>query len=149
MHKWERASNYMGEEYFDYYVLLGQSRDSDPIERANFDAALKRLGGESETVIVIRSNHWAVGWIEQLLIHESDKEHIAEGEKIQAELENYPVLDDELYSQYETDHVMNYWKPASLSERIRLCHDCKIPIVAARHDDAPLRYNELRECLRE
>jgi hypothetical protein len=148
MHKWKRASNYMGEEYPDYYVLIGQNRDSDPLERANFDEALERLGGESETVLVIRSNHWAVGWVEVILIHESDKEHIAEGEKIQAELQDYPALSDDRFSQYETDEVMNYWKSASLSERVSLCKGCKVPIVAARRDDAPFHYNELWECLK-
>jgi hypothetical protein len=149
MEKWKSASNYMGEEYPEYYVLISQNRDSPPIDRANFDEALERLGGESETVKVIRSGHWAVGWVEVILIHESDKEHIGIGEKIQSELQDYPVLSEDRFSQYELDKVMGYWKSCGLRERIRLCQDCKIPFTAARFDDAPSRYNELWECLRE
>jgi hypothetical protein len=147
MVKWQRASNYCGEEYPEYYILLGQNRDSDALERANFDEALKQLGGESETVLVIRSNHWAVGWIEMILIHESDKEHVEQGNKIQAELENYPVLDETRFSEYENKEVMDYWDSCGLRERIRLCQNCKIPFVASRHNDAPYRYSELYECL--
>ena len=120
MNKWKSASNYMGTEYLDYYILIGQNRDSTALERANFDEALERMGGESETVLVIRSNHWAVGWIETILIHESDKEAIAKGEKIQAEIENYPVLSEERYSEYQNNEVMDYWRPhRGTGDRIR------------------------------
>lgn len=147
MEKWKSASNYMGEEYPDYYVLIGQNRDSNYMDRANFDEALEALGGESETVKVIRSGHWAVGWVEVILIHESDKEHIKIGEEIQDSLSDYPVLSDERYYSYEAKEVNDYWMSAGLRERIRLCQDCKIPFTAARFNDAPSRYNELWECL--
>ena len=149
MEKWTSASNYMGEEYPEYYVLLGQHRDSHLVDQSNFSCALDRLGGESETVIVVRSGHWAVGWVESLLIHESDSEAIAEGEKIQAEIADYPVLDDSDYSDREYRRVMDYWQPASLTERMHLCADCNIPVPAARHNDAPMRYDRLYECLAE
>lgn len=35
---------------------------------------LRELGGESETVRVVRESHWAVGWVEWIAIHESDIE---------------------------------------------------------------------------
>jgi hypothetical protein len=147
MKKWTRASNYMGEEYPEYYIAYGKNRDSDAMTRANFDEILFRLGGESKTVLVIRSGHWACGWIETILIHESDVESVAEGNKIEAQLSEYPVLDDERWSQYQNGEVYEYWKPASLSERVSLCKDAKIPIFAARRDDAPMLYDRLFEML--
>jgi hypothetical protein len=72
MNRWKRPSNYMGETFEEYYVLLGRHRDSDSVSRSNFEVALEALGGESETVLVARASHWAVGWCETLLVDESD-----------------------------------------------------------------------------
>ena len=124
MKKWERVDNYIGETYFDYYVLLSRHRDSGLVEESNFNSALKALNGESDTVKVIRSSHWAVGWIEVILIHESDKESIDKGNDIEESLNNYPILDEdafgdlvsekekEMYDQikYDADHgLYAYW----------------------------------------
>ena len=67
MRHWQRANNYMGEDFSAYLVLLGRHRDSPILDNVNFDAALELLGGESKTVLVERSSHWAVGWVEVLI----------------------------------------------------------------------------------
>ncbi len=65
LHRWTYPDSYMGETWYDYYRSgVGRSRDSGVLERANFDAMLEALNGESETVIVVCENHWAVGWVE-------------------------------------------------------------------------------------
>ena len=46
LERWTRCSNYMGEDFSDYYVVSGQNRDSSYIQQSNFIAATKRLGGE-------------------------------------------------------------------------------------------------------
>jgi hypothetical protein len=94
MQKWSRSENYIGESYFDYYVLLSRHRDSGIVEESNFQSALKALNGESDTVKVIRASHWLCGWIEMILIHESDKESVDKGNEIEKALENYPILDE-------------------------------------------------------
>jgi hypothetical protein len=33
---------------------------------------LDTLGGESETVIVVREAHWLLGWVEWIAIHQDD-----------------------------------------------------------------------------
>jgi hypothetical protein len=124
MQKWSRSENYIGESYFDYYVLLSRNRDSGLMEESNFQSALKMLNGESDTVKIIRANHWAVGWIEMILIHESDKVSVDKGNEIEESLENYPILDEddfyereseketEMYDQikYDADHgLFAYW----------------------------------------
>ena len=101
MQKWSRSKNYIGESYNDYYVLLSRHRDSGLVEESNFWSALKVLNGESKTVKVIRSSHWAVGWIEVILIHESDKESIDKGNEIEKAIECYPILDE--YDFYERE----------------------------------------------
>lgn len=99
MDMWERAQNYMGENYYEYFGFMSKTRDSDPIDESNFRVALERLGGLSETVIVIRSNHWLVGWIEGILIHQSDYDMVYKANDIRHELEEYPVLDDDDYER--------------------------------------------------
>ena len=108
--RWTMPDNYAGEIWPDYYRSgVGRSRDSDALERANFDAMLKRLGGESETVIVVRESHWAVGWVEWIAIHESDDKAIATASRIKSKLEDYPVVDEELYSEYEDEECSTVW----------------------------------------
>lgn len=101
--KWKAASNYAGDEYPDYYVVYGRSRDSTLLDQANFESALKRLGGESKTVITPRASHWAVGWVEPLLVHKDDAKAVEEAQAIVDALADYPVLDEELYSRKEYD----------------------------------------------
>lgn len=107
--KWKSAPNYMGEDYSDYYLVATQNRDSDALVRSNFRTALNMLGGESKNVIVARSGHWAVGWIEMLLVHETAKSKIKIAEKIIKDLADYPVLDEQDYyeeqqAEWEADY---------------------------------------------
>jgi hypothetical protein len=108
MKKWSRAENYIGESYFDYYVLLSRHRDSGLIEESNFNSALKMLNGESDTVKVIRASHWAVGWIEVILIHESDKVSVDKGNEIEESLGNYPILDEDDFYERESEKRDEY-----------------------------------------
>jgi hypothetical protein len=104
---WKRASNYIGEDYFDYYVVYSRNRDSNVLEQSNFEAALKLLGGECEDkVIIIRSGHWGCGWLELLLVHKDDS-HVAIAENIHEQLESYPVLNDIDYSDRVYEAVVD------------------------------------------
>jgi hypothetical protein len=103
MKMWHREDNYMGKDYSDYFVLMGHTRDSDALTESNFHTALDMMGGESNTVIVARMNHWLVGWVEGIFIHKSDQEAIDKGEDILAQLEEYPVLDEDDYDRTRAD----------------------------------------------
>ena len=71
--RWTLPDNYFGAEWPDYFSSgVGQSRDSVALERSNFECTLKALGGESETVIVVRESHWSIGWVEWIAIHQDD-----------------------------------------------------------------------------
>ena len=113
MQKWSRSENYIGETYYDYYVLLSHHRDSRLAEESNFWSALKMLNSESDTVKVIRAKHWLCGWVEMILIHESDKESINKGNEIEKALENYPILDEDDFYERESE------KREELIEEIR------------------------------
>lgn len=103
MQLWERSDNYFGEDYSDYYVLISRNRDSSALDNSNFDAALKRLGGQSDTIIVATISHWLCGWVDMLLIHKDDTVAVAIAEKIERDLEEYPILDDDLFDQWRKD----------------------------------------------
>ena len=148
--RWTRAPNYVGQTYCDHFVILGQHRDSGSLTRSSFQTALKMLGGEGDQVIVARSNHWAVGWIETIMVHESaSKELLETAQEILHSLEQYPVLDDDHWSQLEYDELYDYWENASLRGRVDHCKRANVTIFAARHDDAPWRYDRLYDYLRE
>lgn len=104
--KWTYPDNYMGEDYSEYYMGPGQSRDSDVLERCNFAVALDMLGGESEKVIAARASHWACGWVEQILVHESAKAKLKILSEIRRKLESYPVLDETEFSEMEHEEAL-------------------------------------------
>ena len=137
MDKWKSASNYMGEDYSQYYVLLTKSRDSDVLTKSNFDTALEQLGGENKDsgVEVIRSGHWAVGWIEMILIHETATDKIKVGEQIEASLKDYPILDEDKYYRMTMEHAQEVWDVLPTKERRELLK---------RYNDNPRKaYNKL------
>jgi hypothetical protein len=120
MKLWTMPSNYAGEVWPNWYVFLGQHRDSDALTRSNFRTALERLGGESETVQVIREGHWAVGWVEWIGIESSDENAVKLATEMECEIESYPVLDDEDFSQLESDEANEVWQNCyNTSERIK------------------------------
>ena len=116
--------NYMGQTpEKDLYVLLGRNRESDLLTESNWDCALERLGGESETVEIVRFGHWACGWIEYLCVRdESEAYKIAQD--IDMELENYPVLNEDDFSEREEKEAQRQWKEFyDVSERVAYVRD--------------------------
>jgi hypothetical protein len=128
----------------DWLIAYSVHRDSDVLERSNFAAMKRRLVdadsllGPSEMVAVETSSHWAVGWIDYLVVHPLS--HAARvAEQLNAKIADYPVLDEELYSQMEHDEAWLAWQNASVKDRIhylrRYCEG--VSIFAARRDDLP------------
>ena len=135
--RWTIPDSYMGAEWPEYFVFLGQHRDSDALTRSNFECGLRELGGESETVIVVRERHWAVGWVEWIAIHESDERALKIADEISCGLSDYPVLDESHFSELEWTEAQNYWESLSIRDRIELCAEAEISIFAARRDFIP------------
>jgi len=108
--RWEVPESWFGQHWHGWFVGLGQNRDSDALERSNFISALEALGGESETVRVVREGHWAVGWIEWIAIHESDDKALAIQYEIEGSLADYPVLDESDWSEEEAEEANEVWQ---------------------------------------
>lgn len=74
-------------------------RDSDALNRSNGAAIRKRIP-EGPDVLYGRSSHWAAGWVEELYVRVGS-ESAKELEKIELELQDYPILDESLYWEIE------------------------------------------------
>lgn len=112
------------------------TRDSDLYEQANWVAIQKILNeefgperklpdpisGEQDLFrdwMIVRSSHWAVGWVEQIMVRilidkegEIEEDNITDIFKRCIELKkdtivDYPLLDDSIYSELESEQIIN------------------------------------------
>lgn len=110
LNRWTMPDHYAGAVWPDYFSAgVGQSRDSDALERSNFAVMLRALGGESETVRVVREGHWAVGWVEWIAVHQDDKRALQIADEQAARLSNYPILDEDHFSEVEIEDANETW----------------------------------------
>jgi len=62
LERWTRPENFMamddGWQYSNAaFVFLGRHRESDLLTESNFECGLKAIGGESDTVKIVRESH--------------------------------------------------------------------------------------------
>lgn len=150
LQKWTRPDSYFGAEWPEHYVFLGRHRDSDTLTQSNFECGLAALGGESDTVQIVREGHWAVGWVEWVAIHESDTEARAIAESVLYDLDQYPVVNEDHWSEMEFNAMCDYWESCDVRGRLELLDDTGISIFAARHaylpqDDSGMLSERLQE----
>jgi hypothetical protein len=137
---WTMPANYAGEVWPGYYsASVGQSRDSDALERSNFACMLKAIGGESDTVQVVRESHWAVGWVEWIAIHQDDGKALEIADGIAAALEDYPAINEDHWSELEFTEMEEHWAGLNTRERagyildeVKRCHWLKPSLMRFR-----------------
>ena len=107
--KWEHANNYCGDEYPNYYIIYSKTRDSEALEKSNFDTIIKLFDENKIHYINPSFNHWLCGWVEVIMIHEKyvNDLNFAQ-EEIYNKLEDYPILDEGLFSEYEYEENTYY-----------------------------------------
>jgi hypothetical protein len=127
----------------NFKVFMTQTRDSAALERSNFAVALEALGGESEHVQVHRFRHWACGWFEIILISPLASDFIKrQAGGIIGALSDYPVLNDEHFSQLEREEADRLWY-SSFTPRLRVQY-----IREHRHQFEFQSLADLRACVR-
>lgn len=97
-----------------------QTRDSDALERSNFEAQASTLAvadPSGEDYEVHRFGHWGPGWYEIAIVRPDSKAHRAARE-IAAALASYPVLDDDAFSQLEWDEAIDNLDARDLFRRV-------------------------------
>ncbi len=115
-------------------VPVAHNRDSCCLDRSNFQVALGLLGGEGDTVEVHRFGHWACGWFDVLLVHpDREREVVAIGER----LDNYPILDEDHFSETERVAAWEYWGNMGIKERVAWCQRFRVSVFSARHEAIP------------
>jgi len=136
---WEYPESYFGDTHYDWYPVCGRSRDSKVLELSNFECFedfCNELCGQ-DNVKIVHESHWAVGWVETLMIHK-DSPNLDEIDDIKGKLiEDYPVLNDNHYSDMICNEVSEYWGNCLLYERIELCRDSGESVFSARLDYCP------------
>ena len=116
-----------------WYIVAGQSRDSNALERSNFASFEKALSAiNPESVTIERATHWAVGWVENLMVDSADSAAIDCAIQILTALEEYPVVNEEHYSQTEYDEVCELWSNMSISDRVDACKSAGCNSLGAR-----------------
>lgn len=103
-----RLRDYPPAEDTDYMLdweaaPVGQTRDSDPLTQANFDALCDRLdnvdpyGNDWDYV---RWAHWKHGWNEVIFV-KPDTECARICDEVREQMKSYPCLDEGLWGQYQ------------------------------------------------
>ena len=141
--RWTMPDSYFGATWPEYYGSgCGQSRDSDCLERSNFICMIEALGGESDTVTIVRENHWAVGWVEWIAIHKDNDAALQIADDIQEGLQDYPVIDENHFCELEMEEANQIWQNCySWQERIKYIRDN--PSQFEPHD-----FQDLLACVR-
>lgn len=164
---WETPSDYFGFDPVGDIGVAAKHRDSDALSRSNFAVAKARLleaaGPEAITdwdgdnmdarpvVYDWRASHWAVGWVEYLMVRaDAPQAVLDEAQAIVDELEDYPALDEDDWSQLEHEEASDFWASLSVRQRADYIKDYapEVSIFAARRDYVPSNDGHLDEVLR-
>ena len=142
---WKLPRDYFGAHWDGYYAApCGQSRDSDCLEKSNWEQQLNALNAiptppdwahDESPWTVVTENHCAVGWVAWLAIHPDAVAHLDCAEELQRRLANYPVLDEEDYCRMEWEECEQVWKK---------CYNQRERIETLRKDRAVSGFRELR-----
>jgi hypothetical protein len=89
---------------------IGPHRDSDILGVSNYETiSADLLERFPESFVIERSNHWAVGWCEQLRINTEDLDAVDAVLEWKKAMDDYPVADEADYSQREWEAALEAW----------------------------------------
>lgn len=94
---------YYGEKDFSVWgCIMITSRDADALARSNWEVISEDMQKRfPQSVDIEGSSHWAVGWIEKLLVNTDNEEALEAAFEWQQRLQYYPVADDNHFSDTE------------------------------------------------
>lgn len=154
------TQNYMGGDYSDYFVApCSRTRDTadEALTKSNWEAQKKELAEiaeESEvTWRVGEFSHWACGWYEIVLIHESATACLKLADELAKRKDAYPVLDESRYSEIQEEQceeAFNDWgRKEVVSEILKQYEDIDLTeedleawYEMRRSSDMPVEYPE-------
>lgn len=137
--RWTLPDSYYGATWEGYYSAgIGRNRDSDALARSNFAVASKALLAISDRVEIIRENHWACGWVEWIAIPGDDFVALEAADAMQAQLEDYPALDADHWSEVEHEDAGEVWAN---------CYDARARVAYIREHRDQFEFRSLADLL--
>ena len=112
--EFDRAGAFLPERAGWLVVPIGRNRDSGPLDLSNWEALESELeskaGEEDENNgwEIHRFGHWACGWYEIFLVKPGTAA-MAVAEGVAGRLEDYPVLDEDDFSEREWNDYRESW----------------------------------------
>lgn len=156
---WKHPEAYFGFSPEGDYLAAATYRDADALQRSNFRSIQKSLEevleklykqGKEEAIVPDRESGempWVYtftarcslfGWREYLMVRwDAPEEILDELREIEAGLEDYPVVDEEDFSNEEYEEAQETWEFYGLRDRIELCVEAGLSMFAARSDSYP------------
>ena len=131
-------------DHADWLVseTFGTHRAASTLTRSNYEVLEQRLravDGNEETWHEESSSHWAVGWVANIAVKPESRAAAIVNEA-EIAVADYPVLDEEHFSDLEFNESIEYWNNCSLSERVGYLQENNESVFAARAS-----YSELYE----
>jgi len=135
---WEHPESYGGHSPIGDYVVYSRNRDSSILEDTNYNIILDTLKKIDTEVYDFRAHHWACGWVEYIILPQNASlDAIIEAAQIISDLSDYPIIDDQAYSDAQYEVVCDYWDNMRIRERVEYCRDSGESIFAARSKAIP------------
>ena len=115
------------EEQQDWHVsTIETNRDADVLQESNWEVQLRELEALGESAAddwsVESFSHWGPGWLRIVLVRPGSAAHRLVTE-LSLAVADYPVLDDEDFSERETEAANQHWACMSQDERLEYMAD--------------------------
>lgn len=144
----QTSSAYWGENS-DWLVVATTHRESDCLVRSNYRSLIKALGGTgsegrkgsqsiNDNLAIEEASHWAVGWVQYLIVNPAATELVAKAESLLEKLEDYPVVDERDFSELETEEADEVW---------RNCYRVKDRLAYIREHRSQFEFHDFSEML--
>lgn len=170
--EWEHPAYYGGFSPDGDFLIYSRHRDSSILDNSNYDRILETLQKHAETlpeppefdeqitgrgeedftqwVYDFRARHWAVGWCETILIRYDAPDSLQRlAAEIIGALSDYPVFDEQHYSEQEHEAIAEYWENLSTQDRIDECDRAGVSIFNARRDSLSEADDRLYDWIRD
>lgn len=153
-----RPSSYVGATWEGWFCGgFSCHRESDLLEKCNWETVVGELRargvnigegvlGDSlwtradddaqPDVVIVRESHCLVGWVSWLAVKPTAYTALAMLNQFVADVDDYPVLDDDAFSNLEWDTAADYWESLDWRDRLDYleCRGCSIGVSADWRD---------------
>lgn len=113
-----------------------------PLEATAHDGPFSRFNpDDAPAVYDWQASDSMVGWIRYLMLNpkKAPPALVKEALDIEEALKQYPVLNEDDYSERRQEAMDSYWRSEPLDQRVYWCHKAGASIFSARRDYVPTK----------